>query len=154
MLQDSGSPSGSNIENMESNAEPNISETNKSSRPSDTFGKKKPAKRTFQEAEDQMLNDAIEVVRKHSNTKDDPYVAFGMHVAAELRKYDNITLTEVKHSINNILYDADMRYLNQQASARYHTENRPGYFTSQMADLSDSSASNSGLTQLIHDLNT
>lgn len=97
-----------------------------------------------------MLEDAIEFMRKQDECSNDPCLAFGMHIAAELKKYDAITLTRVKHSINNIIYEADMQYLQQQVQG-YQEERRPGYFTSQLNDLSDSSA-DTGLTQLIRNL--
>ncbi|CAG5026211.1 unnamed protein product [Parnassius apollo] len=130
--------------------------TKKSSR------KEKPAKkRTYQESEydteKQMIEEALEVMRKQNDSRSNvPYVAFGMHIPAELRKYDATILTRVKHSINTILYEADMERLNQSSRQEYNAENRRGYFTSQFTDLDSSSSSNmdSGLTQLIHDLNT
>uniref|UniRef100_A0A2H1WMB4 SFRICE_037998 n=1 Tax=Spodoptera frugiperda TaxID=7108 RepID=A0A2H1WMB4_SPOFR len=115
--------------------------------------KEMPAnKRTYQEseydAENQMIEEALEVMRKQNDSSNDPYIAFGMHIAAELRKYDATTLTKVKHSISNILYEADMELLNRSSTQ----DNRRGYFTSQFTDLDSSSSSNMGLTQLIHDL--
>ncbi|RVE40926.1 hypothetical protein evm_014424 [Chilo suppressalis] len=124
--------------------------------------KEKPVnKRTRQEAEydaeNQMIEEALEVIRKQNDSNNnDPYVAFGMHVAAELRKYDATMFTRVKHSINTILYEADMERLNQLSTQECNAENRRGYFTSQFTDLDSSSSSNmdTGLTQLIHDLDT
>ncbi|CAG9138760.1 unnamed protein product [Plutella xylostella] len=120
--------------------------------------KEMPAnKRTYQEseydAENQMIEEALEVMRKQ-NDSSDPYVAFGMHIAAELRKYDATMFTRVKHSINTILYEADMELLNQSSTQEYNAENRRGYFTSQFTDHDSSSSSNMGLTQLIRDLDT
>ncbi|CAH0719251.1 unnamed protein product, partial [Brenthis ino] len=50
-----------------------------------------------------------------------------MHVAAELRKYDPITLARVKHSINTIIFDADMACINQlnQSTIQENDERRP-----------------------------
>lgn len=52
--------------------------------------KEMPAnKRTYQEseydAENQMIEEALEVMRKQNDSSNDPYVAFGMHIAAELK---------------------------------------------------------------------
>ncbi|CAG9093724.1 unnamed protein product [Plutella xylostella] len=123
--------------------------------------KEMPAnKRTYQEseydAENQMIEEALEVMRKQNDSSNDPYVAFGMHIAAELRKYDATMFTRVKHSINTILYEADMELLNQSSTQEYNAENRRGYFTSQFTDHDSSSSSNmgTGLTQLIRDLDT
>lgn len=161
-LLDTNSNSGITNETVNTDSNSNASEGNIPSRASENKRKKKPAKRTLEDsvmdAENKMLEDAIELMRKQDQCSNDPYVAFGMHIAAELRKYDTITLTRVKHSINNIIYEADMGYLQQQTLG-YHEERRPGYFTSQLTDLSDSTVSNhtdtgSGLTQLIRDLDT
>lgn len=115
-------------------------------------------KRTYQEseydAENQMIEEALEVMRKQNDSSNDPYVAFGMHIAAELRKYDATMFTRVKHSISTILYEADMELLNQSSTQEYNAENRRGYFTSQLTDLDSSSSSNMGTKQLIHDLDT
>ncbi|XP_078044192.1 uncharacterized protein LOC144473822 [Augochlora pura] len=54
-----------------------------------------------------MLQERMDVI----NT--DPYFTFGQHVANELRKYDARTLAHVKHAINNIIFDADMRRAQQ-----------------------------------------
>ncbi|KAH9645928.1 hypothetical protein HF086_011390 [Spodoptera exigua] len=78
---------------------------------------KRANKRTYQEseydAENQMIEEALEVMRRQNDSSNDPYVSFGMHIAAELRKYDGTMFTRVKHSINTILYEADMELLNQ-----------------------------------------
>ncbi|XP_034837946.1 uncharacterized protein [Maniola hyperantus] len=127
--------------------------------------KRKPTKRTHEDpeydAENKMLEDALEEMRKQSDNSNDLYVAFGMHVAAELRKYDPITLARVKHSINTIIFDADMACINQlnQSTIQENDERRPGYFTTRYTDISNTASSSdssmgSGLTQLINDLNT
>lgn len=177
MFQDCGSPSEpGNTEQAipeqgiseQGTSEPGTSEPGTSeqgTRDQDTNTKKPrkemPAnKRTYQEseydAENQMIEEALEVMRKQNDSSNDPYVAFGMHIAAELRKYDATMFTRVKHSISTILYEADMELLNQSSTQEYNAENRRGYFTSQFTDLDSSSSSNmgTGLTQLIHDLDT
>lgn len=127
--------------------------------------KSKRTKRSHKEleydAENKMLEDALEQMRKQSDDSNDPYIAFGMHIAAELRKYDPITLSRVKHSINNTIFDADMACLNQlnQSTIQDNVERRSGYFTTHYTDISNAATSSdssmgSGLTQLITDLNT
>ncbi|KAF9408106.1 hypothetical protein HW555_012080 [Spodoptera exigua] len=121
---------------------------------------KRANKRTYQEseydAENQVIEEALEVMRRQNDSSNVPYVSFGMHIAAELRKYDATMFTRVKHSINTILYEADMELLNQSSTQEYNAESRRGYFTSQFTDLDSSSSSNmsTGLTQLIRDLYT
>ncbi|XP_076276156.1 uncharacterized protein LOC143207035 [Lasioglossum baleicum] len=58
-----------------------------------------------------MLQERMDVIST------DPYFTFGQHVANELRKYDARTVTHVKHAINNIIFDADMRRIQQQLPA-------------------------------------
>ncbi|XP_063822244.1 uncharacterized protein LOC135072230 [Ostrinia nubilalis] len=49
----------------------------------------------------------------------DPYVSFGLHIASELRKYDALTLAHVKHAINNIIFQADSKFLQVNKEIRF-----------------------------------
>jgi hypothetical protein len=140
LFQDCGSPSEpGNTEKAiseQGTSEPGTSEQGTRDQNKNT---KKPRKempvnkRTYQEsqydAENQMIEEALEVMRKQNDSINDPYVAFGMHIAAELRKYYATMFTRVKHSISTILYEADMELLNQSSTQEYNAENRRGYFT-------------------------
>lgn len=75
--------------------------TRKSSR-TENPAKKGKYQESDYEAENQMIEDALEIMQKQNDSSNDSYVAFGMHIAAELRKYDAATLTSVKHSITTI----------------------------------------------------
>lgn len=54
-----------------------------------------------------MLTQVSEILHTTANPKD-PYHSFGAHIANELRKYDQKTLSRVKYDINRIIHDADM----------------------------------------------
>ncbi|XP_022904626.2 uncharacterized protein [Onthophagus taurus] len=145
---DSNNAITNEIVNTNRNAN-NVSETNTSLRGYKKKLKNKAVKRSYDnsvtDAKDQILEDAIELIRKQTDNSNDPYIAFGMHIAAELKKYDARTLTKVKHSINTVIFEADMACINEQTSG-YHDEmddeKRPEYFTSSLTDVSHSSNTN------------
>ncbi|XP_061716944.1 protein STIP1 homolog [Cydia pomonella] len=74
-----------------------------------------------------MLQNALDVL----NTRDDAYDTFGKLVASELRKYDTRTLTYVKKSIMDIIFDADMGRI----------QSNYGYFTHQYSPYQNEPAS-------------
>lgn len=55
-----------------------------------------------------MLVEAFDILKSSAAASTDPYFSYGQHIANELRKYDPRTLAQVKHAINNVIFDADM----------------------------------------------
>jgi hypothetical protein len=55
-----------------------------------------------------MLLQAFDILKYSAATPTDPYFTYGQHIANELRKYDPSTLAQVKHAINNVIFEADM----------------------------------------------
>ena len=55
-----------------------------------------------------MLLEAFEILKSSVTTPTDPYFTYGQHIANELRKYDPSTLAQVKHALNNVIFEADM----------------------------------------------
>lgn len=66
------------------------------------------------------MKDTFAIIEKSSTSINDPCVAFGNHIAHELRKYDPYTQSCVKNAINTIIHEADM--------GKYQMY-RPGYYT-------------------------
>ncbi|KAJ8723166.1 hypothetical protein PYW08_003078 [Mythimna loreyi] len=60
-----------------------------------------------EEQEHEQLARSLKVVQ-HISANRDPYIAFGNYIASELRKYDPRTLACVKHSIHNVIFQADL----------------------------------------------
>lgn len=85
-------------------------------------GKKRPASSQDTDV-DQSVNEAFTLLQQcvnNTNTAQlsDPHTAFGQYIASELRKYDPVTLAHVKHSICNIIFEADTR-VHQLSSGNY-----------------------------------
>ncbi|XP_069684004.1 uncharacterized protein [Periplaneta americana] len=57
---------------------------------------------------DKMMGQALHILQSSPNASNDPYFAFALNLANELRKYDAQTLAHVKRAIANILFEADM----------------------------------------------
>ncbi|PNF25029.1 hypothetical protein B7P43_G06984 [Cryptotermes secundus] len=66
-----------------------------------------------------MLLEAFDILKSSVITPTDPYFTYGQHIANELRKYDPSTLAQVKHAINNVIFEADMG----EYSYGYYTQN-------------------------------
>ncbi|KAL0893715.1 hypothetical protein ABMA27_013862 [Loxostege sticticalis] len=81
--------------------------------------KKNPLKRNQCENKNLTHNLAPKPEKQpRSLSGDDPYITFGLHIASELRKYDARTLTNVKHAIHNIIFQADTNFY--QGNKTYH----------------------------------
>ncbi|XP_049773820.1 uncharacterized protein LOC126161786 isoform X1 [Schistocerca cancellata] len=71
-----------------------------------------------------LLREVFEILKPSAAASTDAYVTFGQHIANELRKYDPTTLAQVKHAINNVIYEADMeRYSNGRRRAESTARN-------------------------------
>lgn len=77
---------------------------------------------TSNTTDDMLFQDALKVL----HTKDDAYDTFGKHVASELRKYDPYTLSYVKKSIMDIIFEADMGRISRQSNYGYFTQQYAG----------------------------
>lgn len=56
------------------------------------------------------MKDTFAIIEKSSTSINDPCVAFGNHIAHELRKYDPYTRSCVKNAINTIHEARDLRF--------------------------------------------
>lgn len=79
-------------------------------------------------AENRMLIDAYSILKKASAPHTDHCETFGMHVASELRKYDNNTLPHVKRAILDVLFRADIGEFTPNHTVR----NTDGYYSSNL----------------------
>ncbi|PNF25136.1 hypothetical protein B7P43_G01993 [Cryptotermes secundus] len=70
-----------------------------------------------------VLLEAFHILKSSVTTLTDPYFTYGQHIANELRKYDPSTLAQVKHAINNVIFEADMG----KYSYGYYTQNYSQY---------------------------
>lgn len=82
--------------------------------------KTKPPPPTSVDGEIEIHNINItneEVVTKIMEDIDicDQYYMYGLYIANELRKYDKLTLAKVKHAINKIIFDADLKQIADNA---------------------------------------
>lgn len=66
--------------------------------------------RTEMNAPDDSVTQALKLMKDSAQNANDPYISYGLNIAHEMRKYDAVTLACVKHSISNILFQADMGY--------------------------------------------
>ena len=66
-----------------------------------------------------LLLEAFDILKSSVTTPTDPYFTYGQHIANELRRYDPSTLAQVKHAINNVIFEADMG----KYSYGYYTQN-------------------------------
>lgn len=57
--------------------------------------------------ENPRIEEAFGIIKNYKATRS-PYSAYGQHIAQKLSGYSNRTRALVEHSINNILFDADM----------------------------------------------
>lgn len=81
---------------------------------------KKNIPKKFQRSEDPRINQAfnilktIEAKKNESSIKDDDCDTFGKYVASELKTFDEHIRAQIKHALNNVLYEAHMSKFQKQ----------------------------------------
>lgn len=128
-MNDQSIPTESSVPSEQSTAQSNVQNTQHNVQTQKKNQNKRRKKTSSHGSEDIMITDesiseAFQLLHQFAQPQQpetDSYTAFGQYIATELRKYDHITLTYVKHAISQIIFEAD--------TGRYRSENY-GYYSS------------------------
>ncbi|XP_023943634.1 uncharacterized protein LOC128199379 [Bicyclus anynana] len=110
-------------EQNDQNAQSSVQTTNKR-----TKKRKKTTSNNADDISDETLSEAFQLLQQCAQPpqpETDSYIAFGQYISTELRKYDAVTLVNVKNAICQVIFQADTgRY--GDSNYGYYTNSYPG----------------------------